>query len=278
MTPLLFLGEAPPPGAAPDFRPFDCLSGDRMARHMLGLRTRAPMLAHVRIANVFDEPGTGVSGKGPAWDLEAARQRGADILAEYMGGGAIVALGERPRAALGLAELRVGSMVRAPSAPQVLGAWVLAMPHPGGRGQALNTEPQRAAIRAALLPEVVASCPGLAPADFRLDEPAVLRDLAVAVSPLRPHVAAAALVIAAETKATVILRWLSAALGHVGDTPMDAAHRAGLAIGIGEDDPPRHRALRERARFAERTIDFASVDPHVLRATSLRLTALGVTP
>lgn len=277
MTQLLFLGESPPPGAAPDFRPFDCPSGDRMARHMLGLRSRVPMLAHMQFANVFDEPGTGIAGKGPAWDVEAARTR-AGLVLECAAGGTIVALGEKPRAALGLAELRVGGVVRMDARGLRRLTWVLAMPHPSGRGQTLNTEPQRAAIRAALLPEVVASCPGLAPADFRLDEPAILRDVAVAVSPLRPSLAAAALVFAAERKTSAtVLRWLSAACSHVGDTPMDAAHRAGLAIGIGEDDASRHRALRERARFIARTIDFAAVDVHVIRATAQRLSALGVT-
>ena len=40
MTALLFVGESPPAGSPPDFRPFDCASGTRLAS-VLGLIDRA---------------------------------------------------------------------------------------------------------------------------------------------------------------------------------------------------------------------------------------------
>lgn len=281
-TPLLLLGESPPPGAPPDFRPFDCASGDRLAKLMLGLRSRAPLLEHVRIVNVFDEPGTGITGKGPRWDPEAAQARGREVY-RLADGGTIVALGEKPRHALGLLEdLRVGSIVRVRGVSDGGYVDVLAMPHPSGRGQALNTEPQRSAVRRALLPEVVAACPGLRPWNFILDVPAILVDLAVACSPLRPWAAAAGLVYAAERQSqadagSVLRRIAIGANGLPGDaTPAEVTRLVGRAIGIGDDDVKQHRQLRERAKFAARTLQFAEVDPAVLRATSLRLAALGV--
>ena len=42
---IVFVGESPPAGAPPDFSPFDCASGTRLAS-ILGLRDRATLLAH----------------------------------------------------------------------------------------------------------------------------------------------------------------------------------------------------------------------------------------
>lgn len=207
---VLFVGESPPPEAPKDFRPFDCASGTRLARHVLGLVDRAALLAHVPRANVFDEP-TGPAGC-PPWNPEAARSRAAGHMLAFLLGGpsvrasdgrgpairAYVLLGAKVADAfnLGYLALPVGTSVStdAPGGP----LYFLRLPHPSGASTAMNDPAAVRACRAAALPELVLGCPTLRPWHFRLDDPAVLADLAAAVSPHDPAVGAAALLYAAE--------------------------------------------------------------------------------
>ena len=189
---LLFVGESPPAGSPPDFRPFDCASGTRLAG-VLGLLDRATLLQHVPMANLFASP-VGVKG-APEWDA-------ADAFVEAngyaMGRRAIVALGRRVADAFDLPTADARSRI---PVPPVLAQWrhacgplITYAPHPSGQSQALNDPATRTAVRRTLLPELVLGCPTLRPWHFRLDDPAVLLDLAVAVAPSCVAVGIAALV------------------------------------------------------------------------------------
>ena len=184
MTSLLFVGESPPAGSSPDFRPFDCASGTRLAS-ALGLIDRATLLEHVPMRNLFDAP-TGVQD-APRWDADAAFIAANDIAARQDCYGDIVALGRRVADAFDLPTADVRSRI---PAPPILTQWrhacgpiVTYVPHPSGAPQALNDPATRSAVRRTLLPEMVLGCPTLRPWHFRLDDPAVLVDLAVAVAP-----------------------------------------------------------------------------------------------
>lgn len=197
---VLFIGESPPPGAPPDFRPFDCASGTRLAKHLLGLVDRATLLEHVPRANVFDTP-TGPPGC-PPWDPEAARvaaerhvlAAGATPPAPYR---ARVLLGAKVADAFGKGHLPPLGGACASHDPPGAPTYYLRVPHPSGTSTALKSPDAIRAARLALLPELVLGCPTLRPWHFRLDDPTVLADLAVAVGPHDPAAAAAALLHAA---------------------------------------------------------------------------------
>lgn len=197
---VLFVGESPPPGAPENFRPFDCASGTRLARHVLGLVDRAALLAHVPRANVLDEP-TGLPGC-PPWDAETAHSRsGAHVFRNLLFGTQVrsyVLLGSKVAEAFCKGHLAspVGSCVSLDAPGGTL--HFLRLPHPSGASQALNDPAVVRACRAAALPELVLGCPTLRPWHFRLDDPAVLADLAAACGPHCPPVAAAALLHAAD--------------------------------------------------------------------------------
>lgn len=187
MTSLLFVGESPPAGSSPDFRPFDCASGTRLAS-ALGLIDRATLLEHVPMCNLFDAP-TGVQD-APRWDADAAFIAANKIADELGSSSGVVALGRRVADAFDLPTADVRSRI---PAPPILTQWrhtycacgpiVTYVPHPSGASQALNDPATRSAVRRTLLPEMVLGCPTLRPWHFRLDDPAVLVDLAVAVAP-----------------------------------------------------------------------------------------------
>lgn len=181
---VLFVGESPPPGAPQNFVPFDCASGTRLARGMLGLVDRATLLQHVPRVNLFDTP-TGSFGC-PPWDAGRARIAACVIRdASPLDGRPIVLLGSKVAAAfdLGVQTTRPGRM----------GVHLTAAPHPSGASTKLNTAAALEAVRQSLLPELVVGCATLRPWHFRLDDPAVLHDLAYAVSPFSPAHGAAAL-------------------------------------------------------------------------------------
>jgi hypothetical protein len=189
---LLFVGESPPAGSPPDFRPFDCASGTRLAS-VLGLLDRATLLQHVPMANLFALP-AGVKG-APGWDGEDAARAAYGLAVETR---SIVTLGRRVADAFLLPTADARSRI---PVPPVLAQWrhacgplITYVPHPSGQSQALNDPATRTAVRRTLLPELVLGCPTLRPWHFRLDDPAVLLDLAVAVAPSCVAVGIAALV------------------------------------------------------------------------------------
>ena len=198
---LLFVGESPPAGSPPDFRPFNCASGTRLAG-VLGLVDRATLLQHVPMANLFASP-VGVNG-APGWADGDAHQMADRLLhrhydnnAERYDVHAIVALGRRVADAFDLPA--ADARARIP-VPPVLAQWrhacgplITYAPHPSGQSQALNDPATRTAVRRTLMPELVLGCPTLRPWHFRLDDPAVLLDLAVAVAPSCVAVGIAAL-------------------------------------------------------------------------------------
>lgn len=192
MTSLIFVGESPPLGAAPDFNPFDCASGTRLAKIMLGLRDREVLLQHTTRSNIFDTP-TGVKGAADPWVPEVARARGAIMTLPAM----TIALGRRTAEALGMPDVPATASFN--WAPPLLTTWqrgtglVMYAPHLLGASSVLNDALVRTEVRAALIPELVIGCPSLRPWHFRLDEPDVLAGLAAAVAPAWPSIGAAAL-------------------------------------------------------------------------------------
>ena len=199
MTALLFVGESPPAGSPPDFRPFDCASGTRLA-NVLGLIDRATLIEHVPMRNLFTSP-VGVPG-APRWNdgdaMQAAQHlawHGEWTCVNHRR--SIVALGRRVADAFDLPTACSGAKVPVPAIltqwRHNLGPLITYAPHPSGSSQAFNDPATRAAVRRTLLPELVLGCPSLRPWHFRLDDPAILADLAVAVAPSCVAVGVAAL-------------------------------------------------------------------------------------
>lgn len=185
---VLFVGESPPPDAAPDFRPFDCASGTRLAKHVLGLVDRAALLDHVPRANVFTTP-TGPAGC-PPWDAGWAAAAAAHVAQDAAGNSttSLVLLGAKVAAAFGLGHLPAISHGVAD-----LGLRALYLPHPSGASTAFSDPATMRDARRAALPELVLGCPSLRPWHFRFADPSVLADLAAAISPYDPSVGMAAL-------------------------------------------------------------------------------------
>ena len=202
MTALLFVGESPPAGSPPDFRPFDCASGTRLAA-VLGLADRATLLEHVPMRNLFASP-VGVPG-AQRWDAGDARWCAQRLSwheawndgTAINGRKSIVALGRRVADVFGLPTACAGAHVPVPAIltqwRHNLGPLITYAPHPSGSSQALNDPATCAAVRRTLLPELVLGCPSLRPWHFRIDDPAILADLAVAVAPSCVAVGVAAL-------------------------------------------------------------------------------------
>lgn len=205
---IVFVGESPPAGSAADFIPFDCASGSRLAG-ILGLLDKATMLAHVPRDNLFAQP-CGVVG-APPWSAMRATQ-GAEEVIERAGHDVLLVLLGRRVADAFLVHHPIPSMAPAigttwhVEASQDMGTtkagFALQMPrrtrciyvpHPSGASTAYATGDAKREVRQILLPELILGVPTLRPWHFRLDDPAVLHDLAGAVSPLCPGLGAAAL-------------------------------------------------------------------------------------
>jgi hypothetical protein len=184
---LLLLGESPPPGSPPDFSPFDCQSGSRLAR-ALGLRDRRPLLAHVERANVFDVP-TGPRGC-PPWEATRAEENARRIIAAQPPRSVVVCLGRKVAEAAGLPS--VLGLAPPPGAAWSIGAVELVhLPHPSGSSPALDNRETARDIRRALLPELVSYALDLRPWHFAIDSdfPSgqdAFVDLGVAVCPTSP--------------------------------------------------------------------------------------------
>lgn len=248
----VFVGESPPAGSPPDFEPFDCASGTRLATIMLGLRDRATLLEHVPRANIFDTP-VGARGCDTQWSTSEALQR-ADAFgwcrAPAIGGrtsgemavypDVIVALGRRTAEAF-----RVPDTICMPAfnwAPPILSRWrrtnggavIIYAPHPSGASSTLSDAGVRVDVRAALVPELVLGVETLRPWHFRLDDAAALASVAAAVAPLCPALGAAALLWAASMHNARLARASSPLLGR-----LDVAETAAT---------PWDEPLRETAR------------------------------
>ncbi len=202
---ILFVGESPPPKATPSFIPFDCDSGTRAGRDILGFRradARALFLGHCPRTNIFTTP-TGPKGC-PPWNAEDASMNGGRLLwkAKDDGRRVVIALGRQTAEALGMP--RPAGIDRRNIAPVVTTMWMcsdiacLYLPHPSGQSKVLRNAATRAEVRRAVLPEVVAGIPTLRPWHFDLGDPAVLADLGAALCPMQPDVGIAAALVAAE--------------------------------------------------------------------------------
>lgn len=268
---LLFVGESPPPGAPPNFEPFDCTSGDRLATLGLGLKSRRELLDHVPRVNIFDEPGVGAPG-GPKWNRTAAAKSGESILGGF---GPFVALGRDVARALGIdGEPSWCSWHR------IGGRDIIACSHPSGRSPVLHTLQGRATTRRALIPEVVAGCPGLRPWHFNLDNPDILADLGAAVSPFDPALGVAALRVADEVwraKASPDPYLELESYRHIVNRPLQFLPRACVMhkqrlVDAWSGIPRIATELRSRAKAAAPM--FKDYPVEVLRATIGRYVAL----
>lgn len=281
---VVFVGESPPSGAPPNFIPFDCSSGDRLAKLALGLRFRADLLAHVERVNIFDVPGMGAQG-GPKWDADVAAMSAAAIRTHRRstcaGRTTIVALGRDVGEAFVVGGKRMpwGTWMRLDDVDVVF------TPHPSGRASVLNTNDARVSARRYLLPEIVAGCRGLRPWHFDLSDHGVLADLGAAVSPFDPSLGVAALRISDEVwRSPVAPRgWTRRKFGAAVDISLLGLARAcrvgiqalGTALAFAGLHIPRIETdLRSRSKAAASLV--AGYPVEVLRATVGRYVALGV--
>lgn len=280
---VLLIGESPPLGAPPDFQPFDCDSGDRLAK-VIGLLDRATLLAHVPRANIFSTPGVGCPG-GPKWDSEAARR--VDIL-PVPHDGSVVTLGRRPAEAFGV--------TGTPPWGSAFGRIVVA-PHPSGRGTVLNLPGPRVDARRYLLPEILAGCPGLRPWHFSCDRhPEVAVDLGAAICPHDPGLGLAAVRVTREVWSAVAVPTGEGGRRTIDEyrSTVDVSFRTVIkAAARGRDElaealsrvagtPERvnvariRKELRWRSESARSLPEIRDYPIAVLRATAGRYSALGV--
>ena len=289
---VVLVGESPPPGAPPDFKPFDCASGSNLCKY-LGLASRAVLLEHVPRDNIFKTPGVGI-GDGPAWDEREARARGRLLLGMNMrriqswegevksdGAVTLVALGQKPAIALGVGDLPWYAWRRDPET----GVHVVTAPHPSGRSNVVTGGKSAATtFRRALLPDILAGCHTLRPWHFTLTLDEIKADLGAALCPYEPAVGVIAARLAGEAQTSPlamvdifaaacdlsqidIIRALAAPLGGESKTRTDLLRNL-LRIKRGTD-------LAARVKSAERTV-VADYPAEVLRATIGRYAALGV--
>lgn len=283
----LLVGESPPAGAPPDFQPFDCASGDNLARH-LGLVGRGALLSHIHRDNIFHEPGVGIV-EGRPWNADDAKDNADNLIAAESAGlgpntGAvtIIALGGKPAAAFGVGFLPWYAWRRDPS-----GVYVMACPHPSGRASSLvATAEARRTMRRALLPDIITGSHTLRAWHFN-DDAEVLADLGAVICPHHPGAGMLAAQVAAEFwrlplgTATAKAEGLRATVDRA-----EAVSFFELAQRLGES-PTAHTirdlfALSKRSDLAGR-IKMAAKHPaldgypaEVLRATIGRYYATGV--
>ncbi len=137
--PPLLIGEAPPPGGLGPAGPFDCASGDNLARFLTDNATargerrgfvRADVLAgFVRVNLLHEWPGS--RGKGSALPRSSARVSARDLLERVPGGRRVVVAGQRVADALGL-RLPLGAWLR------WRGSQWAVIPHPSGLTREYN--------------------------------------------------------------------------------------------------------------------------------------------
>jgi hypothetical protein len=318
---IVFVGESPPAGAPADFTPFDCASGSRLAG-ILGLLDKATLLAHVPRDNIFAEP-AGVDG-APAWNFERSLQ-GAEGVIERAGHGAsLVLLGRRvadaflvhhpiPKMAPSIGQtwrcVHKQERVLASTDAFIMKSWSLRrciyVPHPSGRSSIYASGDVACHVRQMLLPELILGGASLRPWHFRLDDPAVLHDLAGAVSPVCPGLGAAALLwVAGQHKARqvrmstpLLVRVSVAASGHASLTscnkviePWDAPlldivracvqHDGARILGVHWDPARVARKAGHSgwlALMAKEHSNLNNYPRHLARATLARYAEAGIT-
>jgi hypothetical protein len=287
----VLVGESPPAGAPPDFRPFDCDSGDRLCK-ILGLTSRAVLLDHVPRDNIFDTPGVGTGKPGaPKWSAEEASEGATDVIHCYIhmrkDATSLVALGRKPAEALGLP--KDAPFYTWQCIDKDLDVHVMLAPHPSGRASTLYRPEARAQFRRALWPELVAGCAGLRPWHVLIGEMGYHADIGAALSPTDIGLGMAVLQHCAEVwraksgplkvpvetfRATVNVDLLTVAracmqgAGEVADLlapPGSGRRRSELA-----------RELKARAKVGARLPAVESYPVDAVRATLGRYHALGV--
>lgn len=284
---VVLVGESPPPGASPDFKPFDCASGQNLVRH-LGLTSRAVLLEHVPRDNIFAAPGVGIVD-GLPWNDSQARVNAGDILerrrrkvGDWSSGDAtVVALGGRPGAALGVGDLPWYAWRR----DAETGVHVVTAPHPSGRASIVTRTPMGpVTFRRALLPEILVGCPTLRPWHFTTRIDAIRADLGAALCPHDPAVGVIAATVAAEAHVSPafmpdihtaaerlsfldIIRALAPAPG--------TTHKSRIAALSDLFRLKRGSDIKARVASAKKTL-VADYPAEVLRATIGRYTAMGV--
>ena len=137
--PPLLIGEAPSPGGLGPAGPFDCASGDAIARLLTEADPRGEQWTRARALSAFERrnllpewPGRDKSGRGSALPTSAKRAAAASLLSfDGVAGRRIVLAGSRVADSFGLA-LALGSELR------WRGATWSQVPHPSGLTSAYN--------------------------------------------------------------------------------------------------------------------------------------------
>lgn len=281
---VVIVGESPPPKATPGFVPFDCDSGERLARKAIGLLSRTPLLAHVPRVNVFDEPGVGVT-PGKTWPLALAEEGASRIIANRVSTRAepatLIMMGDKVKAAFGrknMSKFTWETMDVIASDPFHL----VACPHPSGQNTSLNIASVQSTTRRLLIPELVAGCSGLRPWHWHLDDRAVLADLGAALCPTQPVLGVAVAVLSNEVmRSWVSLKSNELPLSMNVNAPllefMQAAHDGpDRVLDLWQVEGKKRRDLRARMKSVKNSGIVDDYPPEVLRATMGRYVALGV--
>lgn len=275
---VVIVGESPPPKATPGFIPFDCDSGERLAKKAIGLLSRAPLLAHVPRVNIFDEPGVGVT-PGKTWCVVEAKRSADNIVKQHpssdSGTTTFVMMGNKVKAAFGLKDQPAYSWTR-----RTLD--YVACPHPSGQNTSLNIASVQSTTRRLLIPELVAGCSGLRPWHWHLDDKAVLADIGAALCPTQPVLGVAVAVLSNEVmRSWVSLKSNELPLSMNVNAPllefMRAAHDGpDRVLDLWQVEGKKRRDLRARMKSVKNSGIVDDYPPEVLRATMGRYVALGV--
>lgn len=283
---VVIVGESPPPKATPSFVPFDCDSGERLARKAIGLLSRTPFLAHVPRVNVFDEPGVGVT-PGKTWPQALAEEGASRIIANRVSTRAepatLIMMGDKVKAAFGrknMSKFTWETMDVIASDPFHL----VACPHPSGQNTSLNIASVQSTTRRLLIPELVAGCSGLRPWHWHLDDRAVLADLGAALCPTQPVLGIAIAVAVRDLYQYATAQRPgekdlagTADWAHTLLDLMQAAHDGpDRVLDLWQVEGKKRRDLRARMKSVKNSGIVDDYPPEVLRATMGRYVALGV--
>ena len=168
--PPLLIGEAPSPGGLGPAGPFDCASGDAIARLLTEADPRGEQWDRARALAAFERrnllpgrPGRDKSGRGSALPTSAKRAAAASLLSfDRLAGRRVVLAGSRVADAFGLA-LPIGAELR------WRGATWSQVPHPSGLTRAYN-DPRVRRDAGAALHRAVDRCAAEQRAEVRIGE------------------------------------------------------------------------------------------------------------